>query len=141
MALATTAVRMTPLARLLDTVLRNAEGVNLPTYLAKHRAPGPDWQTYDQLAERLTTLSHHQVNRVTLKTFTESLFGIPDTRYVESGGKRTAMPRAVDTDAVNRYIAHLNPLAIEVDVVGSAVLPNDTDPAEPDNTDTPEGGN
>jgi hypothetical protein len=141
MAQATTAVRMTPLARLLDTVLRNTEGVNLPTYLARHRAPGPGWQTYDQLAEQLTELSGHQVNRVTLKTFTESLFGIPDTRYVESSGKRTAMPRAVDTDAVKRYIAHLNPLVIDSIAVANTALPTETEPTEPDSADIPGYGN
>lgn len=126
MAAATTgAARLTPLASLFDTVVRTAEGVNLATWLAMHRAPGTDWLTYDQLAAWMQEAAQRPVNRVTMKTFTETTFGIPDTRYVEVNGRNTAMPRPASADAIAAYVDALKHPAIDttkvVDYAGAAL--------------------
>lgn len=132
MAAATTgAARLTPLASLFDTVIRKAEGVNLATWLAMNRAPGTDWKTYDQLAAHMTKATQAQqvayrpVNRVTMKTFTEITFGIPDTRYVEVNGRNTAMPRPASADAIAAYVNALTSPAIDTtrvaDYAGAAL--------------------
>lgn len=117
MAAATAGARMTPLASLLDTIVQAAQGHSLPTYLAMHRAPGTDWKTYDQIAEDLTALTGRDLNRVTIKTFTETMFGIPDTRYVDTYGRRTAMPRPADADTIAAYINVLDRTYIDTDLV------------------------
>jgi hypothetical protein len=114
MATATTGSPLTPLASLFDTVIRESEGVNLPTWLAMHRAPGTGWKTYDQLAAWMAEAAQRPVNRVTMKTFAETTFGIPDTRYVTVDGRSTAMPRPADADAIAAYINALNPNVVDI---------------------------
>lgn len=117
MAAATTGARLTPLASLFNTVIREAEGVNLPTWLAMHRAPGTGWKTYDQLAAWMAGTAQRPVNRVTMKTFAEGVFNIPDTRYVKVNGKSTAMPRPATADAIAAYVDQLDGTRIDVSKV------------------------
>jgi len=126
MAAATTgAAPLTPLASLFNTVIREAEGVTLATWLAMNRAPGTDWKTYDQLAAWMQEAAERPVNRVTMKTFAETTFGIPDTRYVDVNGRSTAMPRPVDADAIAAYVTDLKHPGIDtakvVEYAGAAL--------------------
>lgn len=112
-------VRLTPLATLLDAMLRNDRGIGLGTHLAIVRAPGVDWLDFDTIARDLTPYAGGRtLNRVTIETFTHATFGIPNTRYVEG---RT-MPRQVGEDARESYLDALNPnTGIDVDRARRAV--------------------
>jgi hypothetical protein len=114
-----TAVRLTPLAALLDTSLRNGkDGRNLATTLAIMRMPSATWCTYETIAALLEThAGGRTLNRVSIKTYAEGVFGIPNTRYVRVGGKPVNMPRAVDRDTVERYLSALDARFIDVDAV------------------------
>jgi hypothetical protein len=111
---------MTPLAALLHAELRSARGVGLPTYLAIARTPGAGWKTYDEIVTDLTALTGRPLNRVSIKTYTEDTFGIPNTRYALVNGKPVKMPHAVPQDALYAYIVSLNAGVIAVDAVLAA---------------------
>jgi len=114
-------VRLTPLAALLHANLRADTGQTLPTYLAVARTPGPNWKSYDEIAEALQPYAAGRtLNRVSLKTFTESIFNIPATRYVTVGDKPVAMPKQVGEDAVERYINALDTRMIDINQVQDA---------------------
>lgn len=111
-------VRLTPLAALLHAELRNATGRGLADTLAIARTPGKDWKTYDEIADMLTPYANGRtLNRVSLKTFAEAVFGLPNTRYVNVDGKAVAMPKAVDQDVTDRYLAALDARFIDVALV------------------------
>lgn len=100
----TTAPRMTPLARLLDTI--TAPDGGLANYLAVRRIPGRTWQSFDEIAEDLTDRLGHPVNRVSVKTFADG-FGIPNTRYVA----KRAMPGPVTAEQIAEYADTVAPFA------------------------------
>lgn len=109
-----TRTRMTPLAQLIDAELRAQRGIDLPTYLAIARAPGHFWQTYDQIVADLGEVAARPLNRVSIKTFAEGQFGIPDTRYVRVGNRDVSMPKDVGADVTDRYEQALNPQVIDI---------------------------
>lgn len=101
-------VRMTPLAALLDAVLRAQRDVGLPTYLALARAPGASWMTFDEIVADLTALTGRKLNRVSLKTYAEKDFGIPDTRYITVDGREVSMPKPVGVEIAENYLRALD---------------------------------
>lgn len=115
--MAQTAVRMTALAQLIDVQVMSELGMSLPTYLALKRAPGLGWKTYDEIAADLSAIADRPLNRVSLKSFAEDTFGIPDTRYATVDGRNVNMPRAVGMDIVEQYLRDLSPETIDVALV------------------------
>jgi hypothetical protein len=114
MAQTTQHVRMTPLAALLDAGLRADKGYGLGTALAIARTPGPKWLSYEQIAELLAPYAAGRtLNRVSIKTFAEVLFKLPNTRYVLVDGKAVAMPKQVGSSAVAHYVAALDEASID----------------------------
>lgn len=99
-----TGERLTPLAALLNAVTTSTMQRSLGTYLAVARIPGPEWKSFDDIADDLTAMISgvRTLNRVSIRKFAES-YGIPDTRYVEG----RSMPRPVTVDAVSAYIDEL----------------------------------
>jgi len=68
MAQTNVAVRLTPLAALIDTYVEARLSVGLGTYLAIARLPGAGWKSYDEIAEDLTAIvagKARTLNRVT----------------------------------------------------------------------------
>lgn len=121
-------VRLTPLAALLDAMLRNDRGIGLGTYLAIARTPGTDWLDFDTIANDLTPYAGGRtLNRVTIETFTHGTFAIPNTRYIEG----RSMPRPVSRKAVRAYVKALDPnVGLDLDRVRQAAYgETDTEPA------------
>jgi hypothetical protein len=121
MAPTTTGVRLTPLATLIDKALRNRTfrpEIGLGTYLAIGRTPGPDWMTFDQLADTLGEIGSWPMNRVSLLNWARDVFEIPDTRLVD--GRK--MPREATADQLNAYLSGLNPDIIDVEAVREQAL-------------------
>jgi hypothetical protein len=119
-------VRLTPLAALLDTVIRNTLDRSLGTYLAAARIPGTDWKSFDDIADDLTAMiaGTRTLNRVSIRTFAEN-YGIPDTRYVEG----RSMPRPVSDDAIAAYLEALTNAdrpGVDIDVVTREALDSRT---------------
>lgn len=106
--------RMTPLARFLDSKVQDKGG--LATFLAVHRIPGPGWKSFDEIADELTRITETDVNRVSVKTFSDG-FGIPDTRY--TGGRK--QPTVTAPDLVAAYVQSLDTARINIDKVQAAI--------------------
>jgi hypothetical protein len=118
MAPTSTPIRLTPLAALIDSGLRLYKNRGLGETLAILRAPSRIWMNYDSIAAQLEPYAGNRtLNRVSIKTFAEDVFGIPNTRYVVSDGKTVAMPKAVGEDVVEAYLTALDPNRIDVDAV------------------------
>lgn len=119
-----TAVRLTPIAALLDASLRRTNDRGLATTLAILRMPSRTWMTYEAIAALLEPHAHGRVlNRVSIKTYAETLFDIPNTRYVTlADGKVVGMPKAVDETTVERYLTTLDARSIDIDAVRAAAV-------------------
>lgn len=115
--MAHTTVRLTPLAALIDAELRRQKSIDLPTFIAARRVPGQDWLPYDAIAFELEAVVQRPLNRVSIRTYAEETFKIPDTRYAQVGGRTVSMPRAVTMQHVEDYVNALNPLIIDVELV------------------------
>lgn len=108
--MAPTATRQpTPLAAFLDS--KTPHG--LATFIAVHRMPGPAWKSFQEIADELTAISGYPVNRVSVKTFADDTYAIPDTRYTD-GHKQ---PRPVSADVMEGYIRALDPARVDVEYV------------------------
>lgn len=107
MAQTSNAVRLTPLASLIDHALGGRGGTGLGTYLALSRMPGAKWKTYDEIAEHLSDLIDRRLNRVSIQTFAEVMFGLPSTRYVEVDGRNIDMPEAVGAEQICPYLEYV----------------------------------
>lgn len=97
MPIATDAARETREMRLFSAVLGKAGP--LPTYIARHRAPGPYWLTWERIAIDLYERTHESVTREGLRKWARR-YGIPedtspaDTSLSERRRYASALKRA-----------------------------------------------